>query len=145
MTAVTNSSPVFVQQSFTWMDNDSDNPSVHRTSSSRNGVARGSHGGSALLDRSVERERDLESRLDAMEAELATSDSVQQHSTHLAETSPRNARRNTPRMTVPRVETTTPQRRGRCEHVGGIMGAVLERYGISVEQFLAELANQQAQ
>ncbi len=30
-------------------------------------------------------------------------------------------------------------RRGRCEHVGGILASVLERYGIGIDELIAEI------
>jgi len=49
--------------------------------------------------------------------------------------SPRNSRP----LTVPTFTTTTSARRGRCEHVGGILASVLERYGIGIDELLAEI------
>ena len=42
-------------------------------------------------------------------------------------------------LTVPTFTTSTSARRGRCEHVGGILASVLERYGIGVDELLAEI------
>ena len=49
--------------------------------------------------------------------------------------SPRSSRP----LTVPIFTTTTSARRGRCEHVGGILASVLERYGIGIDELLAEI------
>ncbi len=42
-------------------------------------------------------------------------------------------------LTVPTYSTSTSARRGRCEHVGGILATVLERYGIGIDQLIAEI------
>lgn len=42
-------------------------------------------------------------------------------------------------VTVPTFTTTTSARRGRCEHVGGILASVLERYGIGIDLLIAEI------
>ena len=42
-------------------------------------------------------------------------------------------------LTVPTFSKSTSARRGRCEHVGGILASVLERYGIGVDQLIAEI------
>ncbi len=42
-------------------------------------------------------------------------------------------------LTVPTFTTSTSVRRGRCEHVGGILASVLERYGIGIDQLIAEI------
>ena len=44
-----------------------------------------------------------------------------------------------PPITVPTYSTSTSARRGRCEHVGGILASVLERYGIGIDQLIAEI------
>jgi len=44
-----------------------------------------------------------------------------------------------PATTVPTYTTSTSTRRGRCEHVGGILASVLERYGIGIDQLIAEI------
>jgi hypothetical protein len=44
-----------------------------------------------------------------------------------------------PPLTVPSVQRTTSARRGRCEHVGGILATVLEKYGITIDQLIAEM------
>ena len=50
----------------------------------------------------------------------------------------RPQRTNQP-LTVPTYSTSTSARRGRCEHVGGILASVLERYGIGIDQLIAEI------
>ena len=47
--------------------------------------------------------------------------------------------RSTHPMTVPTYSTSTSTRRGRCEHVGGILASVLERYGIGIDELIAEI------
>ncbi len=47
--------------------------------------------------------------------------------------------RNSQPLTVPTFSTSTSARRGRCEHVGGILATVLERYGIGIDQLIAEI------
>lgn len=47
--------------------------------------------------------------------------------------------RSTQPMTVPTYSTSTSNRRGRCEHVGGILASVLERYGIGIDELIAEI------
>ncbi len=42
-------------------------------------------------------------------------------------------------LTVPTYSMSTSARRGRCEHVGGILATVLERYGIGIDQLIAEI------
>ncbi len=111
-------SPGFVQQSFPWMESQADSQGVAAIS---------------VLDRSSP-ERHETSSESAVRNEARSVRGVS--------SSARGGTRITPRVTVPRVETTTSNRRGRCEHVGGIMGAVLEKYGISFEQLLSEMAKQ---
>jgi hypothetical protein len=50
-----------------------------------------------------------------------------------------SSERNLRPMTVPTYSTSTSSRRGRCEHVGGILATVLERYGISIDELIAEI------
>ena len=47
--------------------------------------------------------------------------------------------RGTRPLTVPTYSTTSSTRRGRCEHVGGILATVLERYGIGIDELIAEI------
>ncbi|MCY2985356.1 MAG: hypothetical protein NTY15_17150 [Planctomycetota bacterium] len=47
--------------------------------------------------------------------------------------------RSTNPMTVPTYSTSSSTRRGRCEHVGGILASVLERYGIGIDELIAEI------
>jgi len=42
-------------------------------------------------------------------------------------------------LTVPTYSTSSSARRGRCEHVGGILASVLEKYGIGIDQLIAEI------
>ena len=42
-------------------------------------------------------------------------------------------------LTVPSVKKSSSVRRGRCEHVGGILASVLEKYGIGIDQLIAEI------
>ena len=44
-----------------------------------------------------------------------------------------------PPLTVPSVKKSSSVRRGRCEHVGGILASVLEKYGIGIDQLIAEI------
>ena len=44
-----------------------------------------------------------------------------------------------PPVTAPSVRATSSVRRERCEHVGGILATVLERYGIGIDQLIAEI------
>ena len=53
--------------------------------------------------------------------------------------STRPQRSNRQPITVPTYATSTSARRGRCEHVGGILASVLERYGIGIDQLIAEI------
>ncbi len=53
--------------------------------------------------------------------------------------SPVRSTRNSKPITVPTFTKTTSVRRGRCEHVGGILASVLERYGIGIDELLAEI------
>ena len=46
---------------------------------------------------------------------------------------------NSPAIYVPSYTTSTSARRGRCEHVGGILASVLQRYGIGIDQLIAEI------
>jgi len=55
-----------------------------------------------------------------------------------AAVTPRSERNAKP-MTVPTYTTSTSTRRGRCEHVGGILTTVLERYGIGIDELIAEI------
>lgn len=48
-------------------------------------------------------------------------------------------RNNSPAITLPTYTTSSSVRRGRCEHVGGIFASVLERYGIGIDQLIAEI------
>ena len=47
-----------------------------------------------------------------------------------------------PAITVPTFRTNSSARRGRCEHVGGMLATVLERYGIGLYQLIAEIDRQ---
>ncbi|MFN7731152.1 MAG: hypothetical protein ACK5OB_04570 [Pirellula sp.] len=52
-----------------------------------------------------------------------------------------------PRVTVPTVSVTSSQRRGRCEHIGGVMASVLGKYGLTLDDLqraIEELEAQQA-
>lgn len=52
-----------------------------------------------------------------------------------------------PRVTVPTVSVSSSQRRGRCEHIGGVMASVLGKYGLSLDDLqraIEELEAQQA-
>ena len=51
----------------------------------------------------------------------------------------RSKRTSRPPVTVPSISSSTSFRRGRCEHVGGLLATVLERYGIGIDQLLAEI------
>ena len=42
-------------------------------------------------------------------------------------------------VTVPSVRQSSSVRRGRCEHVGGILASVLEKYGIGIDELIAEI------
>jgi hypothetical protein len=42
-------------------------------------------------------------------------------------------------VTVASVHSTSSTRRGRCEHVGGILASVLEKYGLTIDQLLSEI------
>jgi hypothetical protein len=42
-------------------------------------------------------------------------------------------------VTVPSHRQSSSVRRGRCEHVGGILASVLEKYGIGIDQLIAEI------
>ena len=42
-------------------------------------------------------------------------------------------------VTVPSIRQSSSVRRGRCEHVGGILASVLEKYGIGIDQLIAEI------
>ena len=42
-------------------------------------------------------------------------------------------------VTVPSIRQTSSVRRGRCEHVGGILASVLEKYGIGIDELIAEI------
>ena len=47
-----------------------------------------------------------------------------------------------PDVTVPTFRTNSSARRGRCEHVGGMLAAVLERYGLGLDQLIEEIDRQ---
>ena len=42
-------------------------------------------------------------------------------------------------VTVPSIRQSSSVRRGRCEHVGGILASVLEKYGIGIDDLIAEI------
>jgi len=42
-------------------------------------------------------------------------------------------------VTVSSHRQSSSVRRGRCEHVGGILASVLEKYGIGIDQLIAEI------
>ncbi|MEQ1827007.1 MAG: hypothetical protein ABL921_13715 [Pirellula sp.] len=44
-----------------------------------------------------------------------------------------------PPICVPSVRSTSSVRRGRCEHVGGVLASVLEKYGITIDQLIEEI------
>ncbi len=47
-------------------------------------------------------------------------------------------------VNVTTVSQSTSQRRGRCEHIGGVMSNVLGKYGISLDDLLGEIEAQRA-
>jgi len=58
-------------------------------------------------------------------------------------------REQSPREAVVRSSSTTPSptqaRRGRCEHVGGVMAVVLGKYGLGIDDLLRAIEERQAQ
>jgi hypothetical protein len=56
-------------------------------------------------------------------------------------------RSNAPAPTAPAssAPAATTARRGRCEHVGGVMGAVLSKYGLGIDDLLRAIEERQAQ
>lgn len=55
----------------------------------------------------------------------------------------------TPRSTTAVSKIEPPEkaslRRGRCEHVGSVMGAVLSKYGLGIDDLLRAIEERQAQ
>lgn len=50
-----------------------------------------------------------------------------------------------PTVTTPATATQSTARRGRCEHVGSVMGAVLSKYGLGIDDLLRAIEERQAQ
>lgn len=42
-------------------------------------------------------------------------------------------------VSAPQYGSSSSARRGRCEHVGSILASVLEKYGIGIDQLIAEI------
>lgn len=51
----------------------------------------------------------------------------------------------TPTVATPATATQATARRGRCEHVGSVMGAVLSKYGLGIDDLLRAIEERQAQ
>ena len=51
----------------------------------------------------------------------------------------------TPTVAAPAAASPTTARRGRCEHVGSVMGAVLSKYGLGIDDLLRAIEERQAQ
>ncbi|MFM7515668.1 MAG: hypothetical protein ACKO3V_01895 [Pirellula sp.] len=53
----------------------------------------------------------------------------------------------TPTVAIPAAASPAPAtaRRGRCEHVGSVMGAVLSKYGLGIDDLLRAIEERQAQ
>lgn len=50
-----------------------------------------------------------------------------------------------PTVATPATATQATARRGRCEHVGSVMGAVLSKYGLGIDDLLRAIEERQAQ
>jgi len=50
-----------------------------------------------------------------------------------------------PTVATPATASQTTARRGRCEHVGSVMGAVLSKYGLGIDDLLRAIEERQAQ
>jgi len=50
-----------------------------------------------------------------------------------------------PTVATPATATQSTARRGRCEHVGSVMGAVLSKYGLGIDDLLRAIEERQAQ
>ncbi len=74
---------------------------------------------------------------DEIEADMAIANTPTAISAVMSPIQPQ--RSNSRAMTIPTYTTSTSARRGRCEHVGGIFASVLERYGIGIDQLIAEI------
>lgn len=44
-----------------------------------------------------------------------------------------------PQVTVPTIRETSCARRGRCEHIGGVMASVLSKYGLGMDDLLGAI------
>ena len=49
------------------------------------------------------------------------------------------ARGAQPQVTVPTIRETSCARRGRCEHIGGVMASVLSKYGLGIDDLLGAI------
>jgi len=79
------------------------------------------------------------------DAEFASSFSSNGRATVVDSETPRNSTirpSSRPAVTVPTFRSNSSARRGRCEHVGGMLATVLERYGIGLDQLIAEIDRQ---
>jgi len=50
-----------------------------------------------------------------------------------------------PTVATPATASQATARRGRCEHVGSVMGAVLSKYGLGIDDLLRAIEERQAQ
>ena len=131
--ATSPNTPQYVQQAFNWDLGDADT----------NGVELGETcSGSRAGFRRIAEQAETLGEFRYVNSTPFDADSVSGKTpTALADalSSARTQRSNRQPITVPTYATSTSARRGRCEHVGGILASVLERYGIGIDQLIAEL------
>ena len=114
MTTITSpTTPQFVQQAFHWDDLET-NPVVSKAQAANDAMTANAPSANAL----------------SAIALSANALSAIGHS--------RSTRGSQP-LSIQTFSTSTSARRGRCEHVGGILASVLERYGIGLDQLAAEI------
>lgn len=115
------STPVYVQQSFMWDEGDSNSAVAVKPITSS--VAQHGIGQRGVEQRGVG-QRGVEQRSD---------------STSHVPKSKRVRPSKRPAVPIPKFSQTSSVRRGRCEHIGGILASVLEKYGIGIDQLIAEI------
>jgi hypothetical protein len=118
-------SPKMIQQTFAWETGDCNGTEsiALRTPSCRTAT----DSGAESQDRSIRRQ----------DASAVSRSSPQPPRTRRGSERSQPARAAVPpRITIPSISATTSVRRGRCEHVGGVMASVLARYGLGVEDLL---------
>lgn len=125
--AATLASPVYIQQSFDWDSTPSASSAYASAYATSDSIS------SSTVQRSARASQSTTTR-----SRKSTANTVATGVIAPSKVAPSRAKAK-PAVTVPTYEQTSSVRRGRCEHVGGILVSVLSKYGIGIDEFLAEL------